>query len=307
MFDIEKGKILILDGAMGSELEKHGFDTNTKLWTAGALISTPEKIKAVHRSYLDAGATVLITCSYQATVQGFVSAGYSEEEAEGFLKRAYTIADETCREYTSEHKDKKLYIVTAIGPYGAYLADGSEYRGNYGLSDRELYDFHKRRMEILKSAGASYFACETIPSFQEAKVLAGLLKELGVKGWLTFSCMSGRSICDGTDIEKCAEYLDKCDEVDSIGVNCTKPKYIEELVKRIRKHTEKNIVVYGNAGAEYDPGKKVWYREDAVSRYSDYAESWYEAGADIIGGCCQTGPEEIKEIYLWSKDRNILS
>ena len=301
MFNIEKGKILILDGAMGSELEKHGVDIKTKLWTAGALINAPEAVKAVHRSYFDAGATVIITCSYQATTEGFMKQGYSEQEAKDYLKRSYTLAEEACEEYKKEHEGFVPYIVTAIGPYGAYLADGSEYRGNYGLTDEELYDFHKKRMEILKEAGARYFACETIPSFQESRVLAGLVEELGCEGWMTYSCMSGKSLCDGTDIEECAEYMDKCDVIDAIGVNCTKPKYIEELVKKIRKHTDKNIVVYGNAGAEYDAIKKVWYRDDAVDRYSDYVQAWYDAGANIIGGCCQTGPEEIEGIYQWSK------
>ena len=301
MFSIEKGKVLILDGAMGSELERHGVNIKTKLWTAGALIDENEAIKDVHKSYFDAGATVIITCSYQATIDGFMKQGYSESEAEYYLRKAYTLAKEACDEYAAEHEDFHPYIVTAIGPYGAYLADGSEYRGNYGLSDRELYDFHRRRMEILKEAGAEYFACETIPSFQESRVLASLLKELGTEGWMAYSCMSGRSLCDGTPIEDCARYMDSCDEIDSIGVNCTKPMYIEELVKRIRKNTDKNIVVYGNAGAEYDAIKKVWYREDAVEKYADYAQSWYDAGANIIGGCCQTGPEEIEGIYEWSR------
>jgi S-methylmethionine-dependent homocysteine/selenocysteine methylase len=112
-------------------------------------------------------------------------------------------------------------IAASIGPYGAYLANGSEYHGDYGISDQELTDFHEPRIKLLDSSTADILACETIPSFQEAKVLSAILKNINKAAWISFSCKESSS-CE--------------------------------------------VMV----------------------------QEWMDSGADMIGGCCGVGPEQIK-------------
>ena len=186
-------------------------------------------------------------------------------------------------------------IAASIGPYGAYLADGSEYRGDYVVSDQELADFHQPRINLLDHSTADLLACETIPGFQEAKVLSAILENVKKPAWISFSCKDGQHISDGTPIEQCAAYFADHPTVFAIGVNCTPPKYVSALIRSIKTRSgNKKVVVYPNSGAVYDAESKTWSGLSDLSSCETMVKEWMGLGADIIGGCCGIGPKQIK-------------
>jgi homocysteine S-methyltransferase len=287
---------LLLDGGLSNELERQGCDLNHKLWSARLLDSNPEAIVLAHLAYLEAGARCIITSSYQATLPGFMALGYDQPSALALILKSVQVAEEARRRFMLLHPDHAYPLIAAsIGPYGAYLANGSEYRGNYGISDQELIDFHEPRIKLLDSSTADILACETIPSFQEAKVLSTILKNKSKAAWVSFSCKDGKHISDGTPIEKCTALFAHHPTVFAIGVNCTSPEHISELIQCIKTRSgEKKIVVYPNSGSVYHAETKTWSGLSESSSCEVMVKEWMDLGADMIGGCCGVGPEQIK-------------
>lgn len=287
---------LLLDGGLSNELERQGCDLNQKLWSAKLLESNPEAIILAHLAYLESGAQCIITSSYQATLPGFMAIGYAKPSASGLILKSVQLAEEARNRFLSlnPHASKPL-IAASIGPYGAYLADGSEYRGDYDISDQALHDFHEPRINLLATTTADVLACETIPSFREAKVLSGILENINKPAWVSFSCKDGKHISDGTTIEECAAFFAHHPTVFAIGVNCTSPEFISELIRSIKtKSGNKKIVVYPNSGAVYHAESKTWSGLSDVSSCELMVKEWMDLGADIIGGCCGIGPQQIK-------------
>lgn len=292
----KENSILILDGAMATELENMGCNINDDLWSAIVLYNDPEKIQQLHLNYFEAGANISISASYQATVEGFMKKGYSKEESENLIKKSIELLLKAREEYLSKNNNIPPLIAASIGPYGAYLADGSEYIGNYGVSDNTLYSFHKNRMQLLVKAGAEILAIETIPSLQEAIITSTIANELGADCWVSFSCKDERHISEGLPISECGEALKTIPSVKAIGVNCTDPIYVESLIKELKTTWKGHIVVYPNKGESYDPITKTWHGDENLKSFYEWSKQWIEAGADIIGGCCRVGVEDIKEI-----------
>ncbi len=301
---IEKQGMLMLDGGLATELEERGYQLDDNLWSARILLDEPEAIRAVHYDYLKAGADCISTASYQATVEGFTDAGISEEEARSLISLSVSLAEDARErflksdEYDSAARLRPL-IAGAVGPYGAMLADGSEYRGDYGVSDRVLSLFHEPRWEILSNSSVDLLALETIPSFQEAKILLNLLNQSSGKfAWISFSCKDGERISDGTPIRECASLFESCENVAAIGVNCTDPKYISSLIRQVRLGAPgKLVIVYPNSGELYDTEKRSWIAGNDSGINGFDSARWYEEGARLIGGCCRIGPRQINELH----------
>ena len=287
---------LLLDGGLSNELERQGHDLNNTLWSARLLEANQEAIVLAHLAYLEAGAQCLITSSYQATLSGFMALGYDLSSASALILKSVQVAEEARARFMLLHPDQATPLIAAsIGPYGAYLANGSEYRGDYGISDQALTDFHEPRIRMLDGSAADMLACETIPSFQEAEVLSDLLKTCGKPAWISFSCKDDQHISDGTPIAQCAALFAHHPTVFAIGVNCTSPEYISGLIRSIKANAgEKKIVVYPNSGAVYDPESKTWSALSESSSCERLVKEWMDLGADIIGGCCGIGPDQIK-------------
>ncbi|WP_443653389.1 homocysteine S-methyltransferase [Dialister hominis] len=300
---LKKYPFIVLDGAFSTELEKQGFAINDELWSAIALYKNPELVEAVHLSYYEAGADIVTSASYQATVDGFEKKGFSKEEAASLIQSSIALVQDARDEYLSSHEEENRpapLTAASVGPYGAYLADGSEYRGDYGKTREELADFHRERIHILAEAGPDVFACETIPCLVEALAETDVLSKIpGAEAWISFSCKDGLHTCGGDLISDCAKALKDIKEVAAIGINCTAPQYVESLIKEIVKVTDKPVVVYPNSGEDYDAGSKSW--EGSAAKYEDYVKIWYEAGARLIGGCCRTGPEDIRKVAAFRK------
>lgn len=296
--------VVIVDGAFGTELERKGFDIKDALWSAKFLMHNPKAIAHIHQDYLEAGADCITSASYQATFEGFMAKGLSEQEAKVLIQSAVKIAIDTRDAFWAEKANRinreKPIVAASIGPYGAFLADGSEFRGDYGLSEEELVTFHRKRMQTLIEASPDLLACETIPCFAEAKAYVTLLKEFpDVHAWISFSAKDAQHINSGEPIATCAKWLDTQEQVVAIGINCTAPHYIESLIAQIRAVSSKPIIVYPNGGASYDGITKTWSTSAQTSSYGKMASVWYEKGASIIGGCCQTTPDDIAQIAQW--------
>ena len=292
---------LVLDGALATELERRGADLRDPLWSAKTLLERPHMIHAVHLDYFLAGADIATTATYQASFEGFARRGLSVAAAAQALRDAVALAAAAREVFWSEPSNRtnrmRPLVAASVGPYGAMLADGSEYRGRYAASDRELADFHGPRLEALAHSGADLIACETLPCLREALVLARLLGEFpAVSAWMSFSCRDGAHNCEGEDIAECAAALDSFVQVAAIGINCTAPQYVGELLRRIAKRTGKPLLAYPNSGQAYDPDTKRWSGAEPEVPLTLGARDWYDAGARLIGGCCRTTPADIRAL-----------
>ncbi|GAB1470821.1 homocysteine S-methyltransferase [Chloroflexota bacterium] len=298
--------IAIIDGAMATELEARGCDLNDDLWSARILLEQPELIHAVHLDYFNAGADFAITASYQATLEGFARRGLTHEQSLDLMKKSVKLAQDARDEFWSKKENRvnraRPFVAGSVGPYGAYLADGSEYRGDYNLTMDELIQFHRPRVEALIASGADLLACETIPCLIEAQALIHLLAEFpDITAWFCFSAKDGEHISNGDLVADCATYLDQQPQAAAIGINCTAPRHIPALVREIKKKTSKPIIVYPNSGEYYSAVTNAWHGETSCDKFGLQAQEWYENGATLIGGCCRTTPDHIREVSNWAR------
>jgi homocysteine S-methyltransferase len=303
---LNENSVLVIDGALATELERRGCDLKDDLWSAKILLEQPEVIKQVHLDYFKAGADCAITASYQATIEGFARRGLNQEESIALIQKSVKLAADARDEFWSDPAHRKgrskPFIAASVGPYGAFLADGSEYRGNYGLCEKELIDFHRPRIKALMEGGAEVLACETIPCLIEAQAIAKLLEEFpDSTAWLSFSARDERHISEGQVFADCVEQLEDYPQIAAIGVNCTSPNYIASLIREAARVTEKPILVYPNSGESYNAEKNAWNGDPVVDSFGEQAREWYKAGARLIGGCCRTTPDDIRVIAGWAR------
>ena len=295
---LESGDLIILDGGLATELEAKGHDLNTSLWSAGLLLNNPQAIIDAHLAYLNAGAQIITTATYQASIKGFISIGLSADQAEKLMLDAVKLAQTAIARYCQQNPgSSKPLIAASIGPYGAYLADGSEYKGDYQVDNLTLTDFHRSRLRLLDNSDADILGCETIPSYPEAQVLAELLNQMQTPAWVSFSCGDGQHLNDGSDIKQAAALFEDHANVLAIGINCTAPKYISELVAQIKSEISgKSVIVYPNSGELYDGVSKSWVSTDDAAGFYQLVDLWQQMGVQIVGGCCRIGPALIKSI-----------
>ena len=294
---------VILDGALGTELENRGYDVSGKLWSAKYLLENPQVIQDLHEDYLQSGADIVTTSSYQATVQGLKDFGLSEAEALKTIALtvdlAKTARDKFWQSLSDDEKEKRHYPLIAgdVGPYAAYLADGSEYTGDYQLSKEAFKDFHRSRIQTLLAAGSDFLAIETIPNVVEAQALIELLADEfpDTEAYMSFTAQNTSSISDGTPIEEVAALCDSSLQVLALGINCSRPAIISDLLKGLRTVTQKPLVTYPNSGEVYDGATQTWKSSpDNSHTLCENSQVWHQLGAKVVGGCCRTRPEDIK-------------
>jgi len=296
---LNNGVPIILDGGLATEIEAQGHVLGTDLWSAELLRNNPQSIIDAHRAYFDAGANCTISASYQATIAGFVALGLNPEEAKALILKSVELAVMAREEFLQANSGIEIrpLIAASIGPYGAFLSDGSEYTGDYKIDDAGLIEFHYQRLHWLDRSGADILACETIPCLQEAKVLHALLEETNTPSWVSFSCKDNKHLVDGTPIKDCATLFAGHKKVKALGINCTSPVYINSLIKEIKQVTpQQNIVVYPNSGEVYEASDNSWHGTATPLECGQAARTWMQNGANIIGGCCRMGPAHISEI-----------
>lgn len=287
---------VLLDGAMATELEARGCDLADSLWSAKVLMENPQLIYDVHLDYFRAGAQVAITASYQATPDGFAARGLNEAQARSLIAKSVELAKQARDSYRAENPAAKgLLIAGSVGPYGAYLADGSEYRGDYQRSAQVFQDFHRPRVEALLEAGVDLLACETLPSFDEIRALAQLLEAYPVaQAWFSFTLRDAQHLSDGTPLRDVLALLADYPQILAVGINCIALENTVEALEYLHSLTPLPLVVYPNSGEHYDAVSKTWHHYgEACATLEGYLPQWLAAGAKLIGGCCRTTPKDI--------------
>jgi homocysteine S-methyltransferase len=284
----ERGTVL-LDGGLGTELDRRGVDLRDPLWSAKALLESPALVRDVHGAYFAAGADVAISSSYQASFEGLAARGFDRAGSAAVFRRSVELA----REAASGFAGPRL-VAASVGPYGAYLGNGAEYTGEYDRDEDGLVAFHAPRLEALAEAAPDAFAIETIPSSVEAAAVVRALERVpDVPAWVSFSCRDGSHLCDGSPFQRAVEIASSSPSVVAAGVNCTSPLHVSSLVE-IAARTGLPAVCYPNRGAFWDPVRSEWVDPPGRDpRPTLRPLDWREAGARLIGGCCGTTPADI--------------
>ncbi|MFE7126474.1 homocysteine S-methyltransferase [Streptomyces sp. NPDC057617] len=278
---------LVLDGGLSNQLADQGCDLSDDLWSARLLADGPEQIEAAHAAYVRAGARVLITSSYQATYEGFARRGVPRREAGALLARSVELARRAAA------GEREVWVAASVGPYGAMLADGSEYRGRYGLTVAELERFHRPRIEALAAAGPDALALETVPDTVEAEALLRAADGCGVPVWLSYS-ITGEHTRAGQPLAEAFALAAGAGQVIAVGINCCEPADAGRAVEIAASVTGKPVVVYPNSGEGWDAETRSW-RGDATFDPAR-VRSWQRAGARLVGGCCRVGPADIARL-----------
>jgi homocysteine S-methyltransferase len=284
---------VVLDGGMSNQLESAGHDLGDALWSARLLAERPEAVTEAHLAYFGAGASVAITASYQATFEGFARRGIGAREAARLIALSVELAREAARRARAGGVTRPLWVAGSVGPYGAMAADGSEYRGRYGLSVAELERFHRPRLEALAGAGPDVLALETVPDLDEAVALLRAVRGLGVPVWLSYTIDGDRTRA-GQSLEEAFSAAAGTDEVIAVGVNCCAPADADAAVGLAARVTGKPVVVYPNSGESWDAGARAWTGGSTFA--PERVRTWRDAGARLIGGCCRVGPEGITAV-----------
>lgn len=305
--------VAILDGGLATELERRGLDLRDPLWSAKILVETPHEIEAVHYDYFRAGADVGTSASYQATFEGFAARGIGLKESERLLRLAVELVDRARDRFWREEANRAgrehPLVAASVGCYGASLHDGSEYRGDYGLSLKELIEFHRPRLRVLADSGADVLAFETIPSMLEAEAVVTLLEEIpnAPPAWVSFSCRSAIEICHGEPLAKCFAATGASEAVLAVGINCTPPRFVSGLLESARGATGKLVAVYPNSGEIWDATKQIWIPGETSAPSEELAPEWRRLSARLIGGCCRTTPSTIRALRATLSAQQIVS
>lgn len=278
-----------IDGGLASELEARGHALNDSLWSARILADAPDEIRAVHEAYIAAGAEVIVTASYQVSRDGFVAAGRSAAEADEALRRSVQVA-------RSAAEGSSTLVAASVGPYGAILHDGSEYRGRYGVSRERLVEFHAERLTILAAEGPDLLAIETIPDVDEIDALVEALRVVPtLPAWLTVTCADGGHTSAGQPLADVAAAVSSSAQVRAVGVNCTAPGNVADALAALASAGDLPLVAYPNAGGDWDPQTGWQGAGDGVA--TDLLDEWLaEPRLALVGGCCGVGPATVAHI-----------
>ncbi len=288
--------VLVADGGLATELEARGNDLSDPLWSARLLVDAPEQVKDAHLAFFRAGAVIATSASYQASFEGFARRGIGRREAAGLMRRSVDLAREARAEMAGDGQAR--WVAASAGPYGAALADGSEYRGRYGRSVRERAAWHRPRLEVLAEAGPDVLALETVPDTDEAEALMAAIAGLGIPAWLSYS-IAGERTRAGQPLAD-AFAAAGVPEVAAVGVNCCAPSDVPAAVAIAREVTGKPVIVYPNSGEEWDARRRAWTGRSGYS--AEQPRQWIAAGASIAGGCCRVRPGDIAVIAKAAAD-----
>lgn len=274
---------LLVDGGLSTQLERLGHRLDDPLWTARTLLEDPGAVIAAHRAFVDAGARIVTTASYQASRTGFVAAGRSAREADDALAASVQAA----RQATV---GREVLVAASVGPYGAITHDGAEYRGRYGLSHEQLVTFHAERIEVLLAAQPDLLAVETIPDVDELRAIVEALPG-HVPAWISVTTADGAHVRAGQPIDEVAAVIAGHDGIVAVGVNCSEPEMVAPALQRLRARSDLPLVAYPNAGGTWDATTRTWMNPRTAPALA--VGEWIAAGASIVGGCCGTDAADI--------------
>ena len=281
----------VIDGGLSTALELLGADISGPLWTAQTVIDDPALLERAHRSFVEAGADIIATASYQCGTKQFEAIGLSSKEARDALASTTTIARRAV-EGTS------VAVAASVGPFGASLANGSEYNGRYGVEWQQVEDYHREKLAILVDSGADLIAIETIPLADEALLIAEILEELGAPpAWFSFGFADETQTYGLDVVDKAVLSIAGYADLVAIGLNCTHPRYVDSLLASMSELVSGiPLIVYPNHGREWDAVARCWTGDSISISSVETVRRWVDLGARFIGGCCGIGPEDIAHL-----------
>jgi homocysteine S-methyltransferase len=278
----------LIDGGLSTELTRIGATFEGELWTGRALLNDPALVEQAHRNYAEAGAEVLISSSYQLSRQGFEEVGLSSASADEALIKSIEVARNAAA-------GTQAKVAASVGPYGAVLHDGSEYRGDYKVSQNFLEDFHSERLEVLLSAKPDFLAIETIPNLIEAKALASVLKQTKVPFWFSFTAGTEEKLWSGEFIQDAAAEVSELENIFAVGINCVSPELVSGLINRIKGVSNLDVIAYPNRGGQWDAKNGIWLNE-VPREFASWLPEWLDTGVNWLGGCCGTDSTDIRSL-----------
>lgn len=293
------GHSLVLDGGLATELEARGCNLNDPVWSASALLRNPDLVQQVHEDFFRAGANIAITASYQATLQGLAQRGLTDEQSIDLIKQSVRVAQQARDKVRKSGTNHPMFVAGSVGPYGAYLGHGQEYTGAYKVPHHPMQDFHRPRMKALVEAGTDLLACETVPSFHEAKALVDLLRSEfpGINAWFSFTLRDVLHIADGTPMSEVLALFQTSPNVVAVGVNCIARNKVTPSLSHMASITPLPLIAYPNSGESWDGEAREWYGErENPDDLAPLVKHWRIIGARFIGGCCRTSPQDIRFI-----------
>lgn len=282
---------VLLDGGLSTTLEQLGQDISGDLWSARLLRDEPAAVEQAHRAFFDAGAQVATTATYQATFPGFAAHGVDPDTTELLMRRSVTLARSA-----ADSADHQTWVAASAGPYGAMLADGSEYTGRYGLTVEQLREFHRPRLAVLADAGADVIAFETIPCAAEVEAVLAEISGTGIDAWLSVSIDGSRTRA-GEPLTDVFAMTETIDELIAVGVNCSSPSDATTAVS-VAASSGHPVVVYPNSGEGWDAVNRSWLAAGDATAEVWPVQQWVDDGAQLVGGCCRIGPTQIESIGL---------
>jgi homocysteine S-methyltransferase len=301
------GGLHVIDGGLATELEYQGARLDGPLWSAHVLEDEPDKLVAVHRAYIAAGAQCIATCSYQVSRMGYAEVGLPPERADAALLRSVELARTAIAEFPGRH----VLVAGSLGPYGAALHNGGEYHGNYDCSYADLVRFHRERIELFARATGpqrpDLLAFETFPSLKEAQAVGEAMEPWPeLRAWFSFSCRDDKHVSHGESLTDCATLVASFPQTVAIGVNCVPPEWIPSLIGELRKSSDKPVLVYPNSGEGWNAERRCWTGTTDAAEFGEKAAEWFEAGAHMVGGCCRTRPAHIRAVAYAATHRTEL-
>lgn len=289
---LEADRMVILDGGLGTELERRGHRDLGRLWSSALVEANPSALREVHRDFLLAGADVIATATYQAAVPTLLECGHDRESARRVLRDAVTLAVDERNAHSSG-----ALVAASIGPFGAHLADGSEYTGSYRLTDGELYEFQVERWRILAESEADIIACETMPSMADVRACVRLMRETPERwAWISLMCRDETHLADGTELSEVLALLNDAPNLAAIGANCIPPSFAPAIMNTFRAATSLPLMVYPNASNAWKMEMGRPLDELSAAEFAEESAAWRTHGAQIIGGCCKTTPEHVRAL-----------
>ncbi len=291
--------IHVMDGGLATEIEALGGKIDGALWSAEALEREPEKVAAVHRAYIEAGAQCLATASYQVSRMGYIEVGRTADEADAALLKSVRVARAVTRAFPA----RRVLVAASLGPYGAALHNGAEYTGAYDCSYADLVRFHRERIEILANAtgddSPDLLAFETFPSLEEARAVgAALAAWPRIPAWFSFSCRDDSHVAHGEPVHAVAATVARFPQTVAIGVNCVPARWLPSLIAELKSGSEKPVMVYPNSGEGWDAERRCWTGETEAADFGVQAAEWFRQGASIVGGCCRIRPAHIRAVAV---------
>ena len=286
-----KNQIKLLDGSLSYPLENIGYNLNTKLWTADALVNNPSLISKIHEQYLRCGVDYISTSTYQVSIKSLRDLGYKISEIEKIFHRSVKLAKNAIKKFNT---NKEIKILGSFGPFATYLADGSEYTGLYNCSDEIIKNFHNENLKIIKKLDLNVILYETIPSYKEVMILLDILKFCDKEVWISLTCNHKLELRDGSSLKEACMEISKLENVSTVGINCIEPPLVAEAIRKLKKYSTKKVLIYPNSGELYNSNTKEWTGQKKLSK--THIKEWLKLSPDIIGGCCRVGTDIIKEI-----------